>query len=202
MTQRPSDHHRREAHLHLKCTASARAFLLLTALLALPTLAQAQSLVLTGGPSFPQDGMGARRTIGGQISLALGPSHTRRGFTYRGEVTKGWFPTRSSYAQTLSYEEGTLTVGSALAYLLYTGAPGPMSWHVGVGAGAYDMDIPGHPNPYGFVAGVGVLAGVKLGTGRVRGLIELQQQAILSDYGTESYTSSTFVPLRFGVVIQ
>ena len=146
--------------------------------------------------------MRARRTIGGQISLALGPSHQRRGFTYRAEVSKGWFPTRSSYAQLLPYEERTLAVGSALAYVLYTGAPGPVSWHVGLGAGVYDMDIPGNPNPNGFVPGVGVLAGVKLGTGRVRGLIELQQQAILSDYGTENYASSTFVPLRFGVVIQ
>lgn len=181
---------------------AARAYLLLTSLLALPTIAQAQSLVLTGGPSFPQDGMNARRTIGGQISLAVGPSHTRRGFTYRAEVSKGWFPTRSSYARTLPFEEGTLTVGSAHAYVLYTGAPGPMSWHVGLGAGVYDMDIPGRPNPYGFMAGVGVLAGVKLGTGRVRGLVELQQQVVLSDYGTENYAPSMFVPLRFGIVIQ
>ena len=187
--------------MHLKCPPTVRAYLLLTALIALPAIAQGQSLVITAGPSFPQAEMGARRTVGGQVSLALGPSHQRRGFTYRGELSKGWFPTRSSYAQTLPYEEGTLTVGSALAYLLYTSAPGPMSWHVGLGAGLYDMDIPSHPNPYGFVAGVGVLAGVKLGTGRVRGLIELQQQAILSDYGTTEYRASTFVPLRFGVVI-
>ena len=188
--------------MRLKCTTAAQVCLLLTALLALPSIAQGQSLVLTAGPSFPQDGMSARRTIGGQISLAVGPSHSRRGFSYRGELSKGWFPTRSSYAGTLPFEEGTLTVGSALAYVLYTGAPGPMSWHVGLGAGVYEMVIPGNPNPYGYVPGGGVLVGVKLGTGRVRGLIELQQQAILSDYGTENYASSMFVPLRFGVVIQ
>jgi hypothetical protein len=64
------------------------------------------------------------------------------------------------------------------------------------------MKIPGHYNPYGMVPGVGMLFGARFGAGRLRGIVELQRHAILSDYGNDDFELSTFTPVRFGIAIQ
>ncbi len=176
--------------------------LALSALVLLPSCGLAQSVTFSGGPALPQGTMGERRAIGSQLGLGVGPAHERRGFTFRIDASYARFPTRGSYASSLPSPEGSLSVKSALGYLLYATSPGRPAWHGGVGAGVYDMNIPGRRNPYGKVVGAGLLVGAKFGTGRVRGLIELQQQVILSDYGTTEFSPSIFVPLRFGIILQ
>ena len=64
------------------------------------------------------------------------------------------------------------------------------------------MNIPGHSNPYGTIAQVGWLLGAKIGTGRVRGLVEMQDQLIVSDYGNDEFEASRFVPVRVGVSVE
>lgn len=168
-----------------------------------PGGADAQEWSLSVGPSFPQGAMGERRAVGGHVALGIGSEHTRRGFQYRVELNYGGFPTRASTTEFIPGEgDGALTVAGGLVYLLYTGAPGPVAFHAGIGAGAYALSIPNHQNPYGLVPGVAGVIGARIGTGRIRGLIELQPQGILSDYGNADAVTSEFVPLRIGVVIQ
>ena len=64
------------------------------------------------------------------------------------------------------------------------------------------MSIPGNRNPYGRVPAVGLVLGTKLGQGRARALIELQEQAILSDFGVREYGVSAYFPLRVGLSLQ
>lgn len=176
---------------------------MLIGLSTLPSASDAQSWSVAAGPSVPQGPMGERRAVGGQVALSFGSEHRRRGFRYRVELTRGWFPIRSDYAKRLPPPgEGTLTMGSGMAYLLYGGAPGPLVLHGGVGAGAYEIQIPNRRNPYGLVGGIGVLMGATLGSGRLRGLVEIQQQVVLSDYGNGDYSAGTFAPFRVGIVVQ
>jgi hypothetical protein len=64
------------------------------------------------------------------------------------------------------------------------------------------MKIPGHYDPYGISAGAGMLLGARVGTGRLRGLVELQRHLILSDYGNGDSEYSAFTPVRFGIAMQ
>lgn len=68
-----------------------------------------------------------------------------------------------------------------------------------IGAGAYSMEIPGNPNPYGIVASVNAGVGVQFPLGPIRAFIELQSRLILSDYGNSDFETSTYLPLSAGV---
>jgi hypothetical protein len=174
-------------------------------LVALAVAACAPALTVAGGPSVPQEQMRERRKVGQQIAVALSAKRERPGFDYRIELTHSRFAIQRGYAQRLldvNAAEGPLTMNGAMAYVLYGSTPGPLALHVGIGVGGYDAKIPGRPNPYGVVAGLGAVAGATIGAGRVRGLVELQQQAVLSDYGNSDFVFSTFVPVRLGIVIQ
>lgn len=176
---------------------------ILIALMGVPGIAVAQSWTFAAGPSIPRGPMRERRAIGGQAAVSFGSERETRGFRYRVEIAYGQFPIRSAYAATLPAPgEGTLSVGSGSAYLLYGGAPGPLSFHAGLGAGAYDMRISGRPNPRGAAGGLGSLFGATIGSGRVSGLVEFHLQAILSDYGNKDFEVLTFAPVRFGIVVQ
>ena len=164
--------------------------------------AAGQALIVSGGPSIPKGPMALRRAVGSEVAIALGSEHHRRGFQFRVEFTRARFPTRFSAAETSSLDQGPLTINAGLAYLLYSSAPNVVSIHGGIAAGSYDMKIPGHYNPYGMVPGVGMLFGARFGAGRLRGLLEFQRHAILSDYGNDDFEWSTFTPVRFGFAIQ
>ena len=170
---------------------------------AVPIAARAQSITISAAPAIPLGEFGDRRSLGGQLSLAIAPTHTRRGFATRAEISQAWFPTRDWYAGSLDGQnEGVVFATGILGYVLYTAAPGRASFHGGLGLGAFALRIQGRTNPFPWVPGIGVVAGVKLGEGRVRGLIELHDQVIVSDYGNTLYAVSAFVPVRFGVTVQ
>jgi hypothetical protein len=95
-------------------------------------------------------------------------------------------------------------VTGALGYALYTAAPAPVSFHVGLGLGVYQRHIERDRNQVGNFPGVGAVLGVKLGEGRVRGLIEAQQQAmvIVNFMGDGPVEGGNFAALRFGISVQ
>ena len=64
------------------------------------------------------------------------------------------------------------------------------------------MRISGHVNPYGTIIQVGLLLGATVGSGRIRGLVELQDQLILSDYGNSDFVASRFIPVRLGLSVR
>ncbi len=170
---------------------------------AVPITTRAQSITGSVAPAVPLGEFGERRSLGGQLAVTIAPTHSRRGFTTRAEISQSWFLTRDWYARSPNGAgEGTVSATGLLGYLLYTGAPARASLHGGFGLGAYALRIHGRANPFPWVPGIGFVAGVKLGEGRVRGLIELHHQIIVTDYGNTLYTVSAFVPLRFGVTVQ
>lgn len=171
--------------------------------LSLPCVTRGQAVLVTAGPTVPTDAMAERRRVGGQFALAMGPVLRRGGLTWRAEIARGWFAAQP-WGGTLAGtpREGTLAISSALAYALFASAPGPLGLHAGIGTGVYRQSIPRRRNPYGLSPGVGLVAGMTFGRGRVRGLAELQWQGILSDFGVGDFAAPTFVPVRVGVVVQ
>ena len=142
--------------------------------------------------------MGDRRAIGQQIALSIAPSYRTRGRTVRAEVAQTWFARRESHSQ----PEETLSVTSLQVFLMYTAGPRPVSPYIGLGAGVCGMRISGHVNPYGTIIQVGLLLGATIGSGRIRGLVELQDQLILSDYGNSDFVASRFIPVRLGLSVR
>lgn len=180
-----------------------RCVLMLALAAILPATATAQALTVSAGPSLPQGEMARRRTVGAQAALAIGSEQHTRDFQYRIELSYARFAVSRSYAATpAGRDDGPLSIVGGMFYLLYTAAPSRISLHGGLGAGVYDLSIPGRPDPYGRVGGIGLLFGAKLGRERVRGLVEIQQQLVLSDYGNGDFNFVSFVPLRFGVIVQ
>ena len=162
--------------------------------------AGAQLVTVAAGAAIPRSHMSERRALGEQISLGIAPSYRTSGRTVRAELTQSWFRPRGSYARSeFGRLEGTLSITSALGYLIFTAGPDAVSPHVGFGLGVCRMNIPGNPNPYGTIPQVGWLVGATIGEGRVRGLIEVHDQLILSDYGNDEFEGSRFIPVRLGV---
>ena len=177
--------------------------LVLALLFAAVMPARAQTLTVTVGPSFPQGDMGERRTVGAHLAVSISPTVVRRGFLVRAEAGQIWHGTRGARNRALvpsGEREGLLSATSVMGYVLYSGAADP-AIHLGMGLGAYQMRIRGNENPYGAVPGIGLVAGMTFGKRRVRGLVELQQQVIVSDFGNTEFSASTFVPVRFGASV-
>ena len=183
-----------------------RALALGLALLAVaPDRARAQSITISAAPSAPVGEFGERRSLGGQIAVALSPVHRWRGLSPRVEIAQSWFPTRSSRNRFLLLHdrrpEGTVSVTGAFAYLLYADVPRRASLYGGLGIGGYILQIEGDRDSYGLVPGIGFVGGLRFGEGRVRGMIELQPQVVVSDYGSSWMMPSAFIPVRFGVSV-
>ena len=177
--------------------------LALTLLAVVPERARSQAITISVAPAIPQAEFGERRSLGGQIALAVSPVHLWSGFSVRGEIAQSWFPTRSSRNRLLAgRSEGTVSVTGALAYLIYSDVPRRASLYGGFGLGGYVLQIEGDRDSYGLVPGIGLVGGLRIGEGRVRGIIELQQQVVLSDYGNSEMIPSTFMPVRLGVSVQ
>lgn len=154
---------------------------------------------IAAGVAVPAGALAAQRVAGPLVRAGVVLGAPSRIVRVRLDAEAAWMPARGRTVP-ISSASGTLRTVGAVASMLVGPAEPRIAPYLLAGISAQRMQVNGHPNPYGTLAGVRLGVGVRRTVGTHELRAEVAEHAVLSDYGTgRDFAVGTYWPISFGV---